>query len=249
MLGLIYKDIIANKKTFLLMLIGFAAFNTWPFLPALVSEDFSSAMRSFPAMFQGLFLLMTISSFYLTGMIEDGFMVQDESRKWAYFIASTEDGVKRLVGSKYMLCVLLTMATGYTCILCNKMAFDLLGDEIPDLQIIIISLFYIQMICRAFSYPFIFAFGAKIGGSAKSVALLVIVAAGLTYLLFGDLSFITDHSDELWDKFFGLLTDMTQSWKISMALYIGCLVTPVIYWLSYKLSCKVYMKGVERFEK
>lgn len=249
MLGLIYKDIVANKKTFLLTLIGFIFLNTWLLVPSMVTDDFIDTLNSFPMLFQGMFVGTTIMTFYFGGMIEDSFMQHDESKKWAYFIYSTENGAKNLVGSKYMLSFIFSMATALFCICCNNLACDLLGDEIPNLQEFVLILFYVQLLLRSISYPFIFAYGTKHGSTVKLVAVLVIVAAGLAYLMFGDMSFFTEHGDEIWDKFFGLFTDIGESWKLSLALYGGCLVVPVIYWLSNKISCKVYMKGVENFER
>lgn len=249
MLGLIYKDIIVNKKTFLLTLLGLAFFNSWIYLPIMLTDHFLDDMKAFPMLLQGMFLMMTVASFYIGGMIEDGFPAHDESKKWAYYIASTENGVKNFVGSKYMLCVLFTTVLTFFCICMNNICFDVLGEEAPAMENIIIPLFFVQLLFRAVSYPFIFAFGSKIGNNVKVVALLAIVAAFLIYLMFGDLSYISDHSDELWDKFFDLITNVGSSWKIMMWESILCFAVLPLYYLSYRISCKVYMKGVERFER
>lgn len=249
MLGLIYKDIVVNKKTFLLVLLGLTFFNLWIYIPISFDDDFLASMKAFPMMFQGMFLMMAVASFYIGGMIEDGFTAHDESKKWAYYIASTENGINNFVGSKYMLCVLFTTVLTFFCICMNNICYDVLGEDAPAMENIIIPLFFVQLFFRAVSYPFIFAFGSKMGNNVKVVALLAIVAAGLIYLMFGDLSYITDHSDELWEKFFNFISDMSSSWKIVMWESILCLAVLPLYYLSYKISCKVYMKGVERFER
>lgn len=249
MLGHIYKDIMVSKKTLLLTFLGFAFINSWILLIPVIDKQIINDFKAMPLIFNVMFMLMIAMTFYIGGMIEDSFILHDESKRWAYFVHSTEDGIKNTVGAKYILCLLFSMMTVFVCSFFNGLHIDLIDKELPNLQSIIIVIFFFQLFMRAISYPFIFAFGSKMGNNIKAITFLVIVAAGLIFLLFGDISAISDHSDEIWDKIFKLLTDIGSNWKLVLIQGIGCSAVCVLYYISYRISCKVYMKGVERFER
>ena len=102
---------------------------------------------------------------------------------------------------------------------------------------------FIQIFFRAFETPFIIRFGSKKGNIIRMVFMGTIVLIILTYALFGDLSIFGSVEDLI--KWF----QDTFSENIPMFLRISPAVILFLYWISYKISCFLYLKGGESYDK
>lgn len=242
MLGVLYKDIKVGAKSMLIFLGLMVFLNGVSAIPAKLLGNSGVDAGVFGLLFGITFAGM---SFFSGGMMEDSIPAFDERKKWAYFISSTENGVKNEVGSKYILAFLFSMATAFICIFFNLLTADINGNSVSIADFVII-LFFFQLLMRAFSYPFLFAFGSKVGNVVRLVTLLTIIFVVSIYLLFGDMSGFD--LDKFYDKLISLLTDLSQSWKLLWIEAIGMGIVPILYILSYKISCKVYLRGVENYE-
>ena len=243
MYGLMLKDLIVNKKT-LLIFLGAAIFVHVLEIMSGMDPDESSPFLSM--------LLNVISAgtaFFVIGAAEGNLFEQDQRKKWACYIASCEDGVNKYVGSKYLLIFAITTLTSIMCIFMNALSQDLFHNQY-SITMLIMGLFYFQLFLRAVDIPFTMAYGSKRGNLVKGIIMGIIALMVLIYLLFGDIKAIGLTSmDAFWDKIFGLLNTSTGSYKLVIALSLGGLVTLPLYYFSYKLSCKLYLKGVEQYEK
>ena len=244
MLGVLYKDLKVGAKSMIIFLGLMAFLNGISVIPATLLGNSGVDVGVFSALFSISFAGM---SFLSGGMIEDSIPAFDERKKWAYFITSTEDGIKNEVGSKYILAFLFSMATAFICIFFNLLCIDLNSEDAVSISGFVLILFFYQLLVRAFSYPFLFAFGSKGGNVVRLVAMLVIIFVVSIYFLFGDISGFDP--DKIYDCLIDLLTDLSQSWKLLWIQVIGMGIAPVLYILSYKLSCKLYLRGVENYDK
>ena len=116
MLGVLYKDIKVGAKSMIIFLGLMAFLNGISVIPATLLGNSGVDVGVFSALFSISFAGM---SFLSGGMIEDSIPAFDERKNWAYFITSTEDGIKNEVGSKYILAFLFSMATAFICIFFN----------------------------------------------------------------------------------------------------------------------------------
>lgn len=244
MLGVLYKNIKCSMKSLLLWFGVMVFVNALSLVTLTIPDGSGVDGGAMAALFCMMFTAMT---FYVGGMMEDGVPAIDERKKWAFFIASNEDGIKKEVGSKYIYVLLCSMLTVIICTFFNMLLIDISGDESANITAMIILLFYVQLFVRAFSFPFLYAFGSKVGNAVRLMVLMIVVIAVSVYLLFGDLSGFD--LDSFYDYVLKLMTDMNESWKLMWIQAVCFMIVPVLYYFSYRISCKLYLRGVENYDK
>ena len=249
MLGYIYSNFKSCKGTFFALMGVLFFSNCFIFLPFLAdSEIYKAADADEGSSLLFMMCIFTVAlSFYVGGIVQEGLLAADERRKWAYFVVSTKDGIKNQVGSKYILMLLYSVMISFVCIFMNALTADILGEDVPPTSGLIMLLFFVQLLIRAINAPFIFAFSSKYGNTVRLAALLIVSAIALVYGLFGDLSII--NMDTMWTKIVAYIEKLSESETAMWAqtAFFGGVI--VLYILSYKLSCKLYLKGVEHYDK
>ena len=268
MTGLIYKEWRMNRKAYLicalfppLILLLFTAL----VLPeAVTAEDFSSKMASLfdDLMSSGeqaspvplLPFYTIVGSFCISGIMQTMIFLQDESKKWGYFSATHPKGVAGTVYVRYVSVFLMSVIT-MTSVELTQMLMNLLDhlirgtkpDEMINFSLVTILMVFLQIFLRMGELPFFYRFGQKRGEGLKVIMIFVLMIAGFIYLMFGPLP---------GDDFFVALHDWWTRFKEGKAgnLFYYILtaflwVTIIGYYVSYKISCKLYMKGVEQYDK
>ncbi len=198
------------------------------------------------------------------------FMVQnemhkgDEKRLPVCFAIASPAGVKGYVKSKYLSNLLLPFG-----IMCISLFTDMIAGAIVDLQIekieqtsfinmeeaeptsfisMIMLLFQVIILLNAIELPFMIRFGVKKGANLKAAFFISILAAAGIYFLFGDISMFGSMDD-----FMQFLLDVSNGKRGGTTMLaisaLMPLVTLALYYLSYLLSCKLYLKGVEQLEQ
>lgn len=243
MWGLIYKDIITNKKALLFslfaMLVTFVLFS----LPLFIIED---AEDNIDGVSQMIALLISVCSFLFLLDIPTTLIKSDESARWSAFVAASESTVKGQMQSKYVLSFITLVFT------VNFLYFALFIDDMilysaagvtgmTALTNITILAAFLILMYWAVEIPFTVYFGSKTGGMIKTVFFSLITLGIIIYGLYGKekISF-----EKLFDIIFAEVTDKV-TLLILFAIEIGA---AVMYYLSYRLSCKLYLKGAENFE-
>jgi len=244
MKGLLYKELVQNKA--MLAVMGFAcvflsvALGIFPFISdeADVSDDTAFTMM--------IMMFVSILDYFILFCFQGNFIQADELKKWAYFITSTPETAEGQIRSKYFLIVLCDMA-----VLIWTYVFETIANIFQGSQTGIISvsalLFFLHLFLSAFDLPFMIRFGTKGGNMAHTITLLILVAVAGIYFLFGDLS-IFGTTDQFFDKIMKFLNGENSDGSI---LILGLFVwaSAGCYYLSYKLSCRFYLKGVEYYAK
>ena len=243
MLGLLYKDFCVLKKS----IWGFAAaivlLSIPLFLPASIWEK-----TGHPLVFTFTILpaILYLHMFVFVSIGQKNLFEHDERKLWSSYITATPLGYKGQVLSKYYMTLITSFAVvlwGYIC----DMISSLTAGSIGSAASIYTTYFYIQLILQAIEYPFLFRFGYKHGGTYK-LALLIAAFYGIViYLLFGKIP--EGISEDFFGFLFGLATSETALPTIAMgALALLPYVAALLMYLSYKLSCRWYLKGVETYE-
>ncbi len=177
----------------------------------------------------------------------------DEKRLPVCFAIASPVGVKGYVKSKYLSNLLIPFG-----IMCISLFTDLIAVAIADLQMeeaeptsftsMIMLLFQVIILLNAIELPFMFRFGVKKGANLKAAFFISILAAAGIYFLFGDISMFGSMDD-----FMQFLLDVMNGKRGGTTLLaisaLMPLVTLALYYLSYLLSCKLYLKGVEQLEQ
>lgn len=237
MVGLLYKEFIQNRRNLALIGGTLMIFSSIMFIPE---------PEGFEEIWTLLGLIVYVPIFALTGdMFQSSIFESDESKKWAYFIASSPMTVKGQVGSKYWFTLLTSYAVLVWCAVCDAISCAV-HDNPNSMISLIVMLFFIQIMMRAVEMPFIIRFGSKIGAVYKGIVFSVLIFAVIVYLLFGDLSKFGSV-----ENFYSWFFKMMSGGSNGMLIFSAALpyVSVGLYYLSYRLSCGFYMKGAENYDK
>ncbi len=238
MSGLIYKELVMNKRTLLIMtvvslIVSSILFNT---------SDIDEGMETIYSL---LGMLSFVLIFLLVGMMQPMIFQADENKRWAYFISASPKTAKGQVEAKYIFTLIISFGAMIFCMIINDLAELING--MPDMLLLIYNLLIIQLFLRALELPFIFRFGSKAGGSYKAAVFLIALLAVIAYLLFGNLSIFSSNIDAFYERVLAFIGG-----EIPDSLYIIMAVSPyivgILYYVSYRISVKFYLKGAENYD-
>ncbi len=240
MLGIIYKDLYLLKKDLLINGITMALFViAATCFPYGAFQDLRE--WGMHVMVPAYLLVCTMCGTfaYTIKLIE-----LDEKKRWSSFVISGPLGYKQLILSKYFL----AMALCWIPVVVHAFG-EVIGLLIPNtisgLTGITVTGFYFSILYCAVEFPFQFRYGSKHGVKYKVGFLLLLFYLGMIYLLFGP----PIDSNEIIDYLFKLAKGEAQLPKWTH--YVGVFLPYVAmgaYYISYKISCVVYLKGVEQYE-
>lgn len=251
MFGLIYKDILTKRKSFILfavmLVVSAALILSFPLVFAINADGGITAENSLEEhikMVMGIYLMLYIVADSVSGML----FGHDENTAWSSYVISSPIGARGQIKEKYILILLLFGIVTHHCIILESILAIMTGSESGSISSLFIILFYLFLLMRAAVLPFTVRFGSRYGNNISSFILLVIIFCIGVYFLFGDIS-----SFGSVDDFFKKLADIIAGNTQSDLLIISSSLLPVIsiaaYYISYRISCKLYCKGAENYEQ
>lgn len=235
--ALIKREIL-EKKVIMLSILGVIASASAPFL--FMNEGGNDGGLFF--IFGILFLPM---AYLLAGFLQ-GALLEDERKVSAYFWCSTPKGMEGVLAAKYWIVFLFSLSVTAYVVIVDKIV-SVVGKGSSKLAVIAISLMVIQLFLRSLEMPFIFAFGSKYGNYVKVIVLGTMVLLALAYFLFGKLpeDFSFEHILDFMMKFINS-ENFAKKARYLLGFLVGLVF--VMFYLSYRISCKVYWRGVEEYE-
>ncbi|MDE6024511.1 MAG: ABC-2 transporter permease [Lachnospiraceae bacterium] len=237
--GFLYKEIKQYFKTIITIAVMPVLFSVLSIICVAINSSDSMIegsilsvstlpeMRVIPA--SGALIMLVVLSTFFQG---------DDRKLWAYFTASTSDGVKAFLKSKYTFIIALNCLY-FVCwcitdvvIMCLHNAVS--GDKTGFLFDTGITFFFLVLFLTAIAIPFYIRFGITKGSFIRIIALIAItiVICIIIYIF----------PDEVFDKIVEVIKNMMNN-------KIAALVSLVTMILSYHISCKLFMKGVEEYNK
>ena len=233
MFGLVYKELVTRKKQLLILLPIAALFTIIVIADAATNDEYVGVM----------IMLAAVCIILVSGTFEQGSFENDETKKWLSFISSAEDGVRKQIGSKYLFNLILMISVFTYLELIFELAAAMTGINADIFFMALQLMMFFQMVYRAVESPFMVAFGSKYGNTIRMIVMLILVFGFIVYALFGDLS-IFGSTEELLLRAEEFLSD-------SGSYFI--LLTPafafLLYYLSFEISCRLYLHGGEFYEK
>ena len=233
MFGLVYKELVTRKKQLLILLPIAALFALLVIADAATKDEYIGVML----------MLAAVCIILVSGMFEQGSFENDETKKWLSFIGSAENGVRKQIGSKYLFNLFLMISVFTYLELLFELAAAMTGINADIFFMALQLMMFFQMVYRAVESPFMVAFGSKYGNTIRMIVMLILVFGFIVYALFGDLS-IFGSTEELLLRAEEFLSD-------SGSYFI--LLTPafafLLYYLSFEISCRLYLHGGEFYEK
>ena len=234
MTGLVYKEWKQNRWYILSMIVcGFA-----PLIVLLIMHDEIKDMGDTPIRIGGL-----IAGFLAAGALQMLVLRGDDRKLWGYWITATPDGYKGFLRVKYEMIfgmiVLLMFSVQFGDMGYQAVAADMGKANAVQISGIALPLCFVQILLRAIDIPFVYRFGSKKGSFVK---LTCFVAVALSF------SALFVIYQERFDTFFEMGIGVFTTENRSLLLSVGLVVCLALYYLSYRITCRLYLKGVEQYE-
>lgn len=177
---------------------------------------------------------------YLT--YSDGLFAKDEKHSVTNFVISAPTGLSGQIRSKYYFVFAEYVAILFIQFITDVIVCGIVNDSAVSASLLLMVIFSIILILTAVEIPFIVRFGSSHGIQVKGAVMAVIVLIIAIYFLFGDIS-IFDEPDIL----AALQEKLTDAVTLGTTAIICGGAIPLFY-LSYRISVKLYMKGAENYE-
>jgi hypothetical protein len=196
------------------------------------------------AVFLVLPLFVWFFAALLIGSVQEILFLHDENKCYSAFISSTPMMGDGQVLSKYYEMALLSSVLLVWGAVCDQLICLVNGLSGSTLGLRM-CFFFIQLFLRAVETPFLVRYGSKAGKQVKILVLLGAVYLVIVYLLFGPLP----DSDTLFDT---IGRWFVSEEKMSGLLLGAAAILPyavlALYYVSYRISCGLYQKGVETYD-
>lgn len=244
MTGLIYKEWRQNRLYIIITAVCPVAAALITFLLSLIEGDnpLSSFTETDSMIFRALIALV---GFLCAGSLQNLTLKGDDRKAWSIFISSTPEGKNGFLRVKYETVFVMIVIMFSGCIFFDRLlgaiVFDVTEQPMPDLSGVYLIFVSVQMFLRAIDLPFIIRFGEKRGGVIKMIAVigLMIILIAIVFINPGNI--VVNISKVIEPVFDGNNT--------SLLLNILPLVALAAYFISYKISCRIYLKGAEQYDK
>lgn len=239
MWGLICKDFYICRKSFLLSLGVMLGLSIPYFIPI---QLFSSEENQL--LLQAVFLIFALLIFLCVGEAQTSLFCGDQQKTWMYFVTASPAGVTGQVCSKYYECILLSLFCTLWCIFLFTIQGAVSNITLP---INLLSmLFYIQLLVRALEFPFYIRFGSKYGNYYKLGVLTLFVMLFAIFELYGNPKYLIS-----FDLIINFLKHLNTDALTNLTLCIYGVfpwVSLFALYLSYRVSLKLFQKGVDFLE-
>lgn len=248
MTGLIYKEWRQNRLYILLTVVCSAAVLASVLTSVLAALDEKTDTPLFILTeAEGMIvrLLMTMLGFIAAGSLQVVTLKGDDRKAWSIFISSTPEGKNGFLRVKYEMIFVMIVIMFSGCIffdgLLGVVVSDVTGAPMPDLSGVYIMMVSVQILLRATDLPFIIRFGEKRGGVIKMIAAIVLMIILTAVIFINPGNIIVNITKILEPVFDGNNT--------SLLFSLFPIISLTAYFISYKISCRIYLKGAEQYDK
>ncbi|MDE5993798.1 MAG: ABC-2 transporter permease, partial [Oscillospiraceae bacterium] len=167
MAGLLYRDLVLNKKNLLSMALGEILISFIMFMPLTDTEAVGLEISIVTAL---LSVFVFIVLFLTLGVMTATIFEADESKKWAYFITSTPLTDVSQIKEKYLFTLLLYIALFVWCYFLSALSAALGGAANVLIAFLMMC---IMLAANAIEFPFLVRFGSKAGSHIKTAVMLL----------------------------------------------------------------------------
>ena len=173
-----------------------------------------------------------------TGALQNLAVRGDDRKAWSVFIASSPEGTDGFLRIKYEMIFAMSVLTVAFSLLSEQLlgavVFDVTGKALPSLSGVYMTMVFFQLLLRATDLPFIIRFGDKRGGMIKMIAIVLLFIALTVVIMINPSDIVVKLANWIERGFDGDIVPFAA---------IGA------YFLSYRISCRIYMKGAEQYDK
>ena len=194
-------------------------------------------------------LAVLLAAYFGMRLMSAGVFSQDESKRKSVMMAAVPDGTARQIYGKYAV-VFMTYALFYVSAFFTDsffcwIVFRVTGETTLNMNSLLVLMLFVQMFLRSVDMPFLVRFGSKYG---KYVLILFYILAAIVLLITILYVPVFENMIEvIWDWCIRLMNGELEE----EALFIVSLLPPVsiaAYVISYRISCRLWLKGVANYE-
>ena len=236
MRGLLYKDFYQLRRDMYLV-FGLQVVES---IMCIIST-FTIKQESDPESLCRLLSLSYILFLALGSLMSSGFFSNDEKRPWNNFAISLPQTGKGLVAAKYYSVLIVHLMILFICFVTDTIVVALYGSPAVSGMMTAVLFFVIRILVNAIAIPFMLRFGAALGLNVEVACLGIILMLLGVYALFGDISIFL--SGNILDALTMFLTSQNVIWFLALLPFVAALA----YYISYRVSLKVYRKGAENY--
>lgn len=256
MQGTVYKELVQNR---FFLLCGL-------FLPPLVYAvavlmglimkagagftwtDFLSGFLADGVLFR-IVLVILLAAYFGMRMMAAGVFSQDESKRKSVMMAAVPDGTARQIYGKYvavfMACALFYVSALFTDSFFGWIVFRVTGEMPLNMISLLILMLFVQMFLRSLDMPFLVRFGSKYG---KYVLILTYILAAIVIMI--TILYVPSFEniiEVIWDWCSRLMNgELEEEAQFIVSAFPAAAIAA--YLISYRISCRLWLKGVAKYE-
>lgn len=244
MSGLIYKNFRINRSSFLFSLItAFLCCITGILLGIFMGGADSIKGDADADSVTMVYAVLYYLAFMLPAMTTSMLFEADENKTCSAFAISLPQGGKGHIQSKYYYLLILNIAMLLMCFVADTVTYFIFDGKV-SLTLVIMMIFCWRLLLTAVEVPFVIRFGSQRGVSIKGAVFGFIVIALMIYILFGDISWLMSDDDPI-----EALMNWLQSGDVLFWLGLFPYFSVAAYYISCRISVKVFRKGAENYEQ
>ncbi len=193
------------------------------------------------------YVIIAAGTYVASGLIS-GIFGGDDRKLYAYFTVSMPQGVRRSLYYKYVLAFamngLFMVSSIFAGSIYDTLYYVITGAENTSLSLLYLAIFFLLLAICAFDIPFMIRFGQKKGSYIK-IALMLGISTILVFLF----DYLPDPIKYNIMKLFSAVIGGESSDNMILSISFVPGLCAAAYYLSYKFSCKLFMKGVDGYDK
>ncbi|MCM1487575.1 MAG: ABC-2 transporter permease, partial [Firmicutes bacterium] len=250
--GLLYKELKQNKAVLIFAAVTPLLLTAFPFCFSAIDaimgnvgadEVFETATNIFVRM-----LMYAVGVFIVCALMSEVFK-GDDKNLWAYFIASAPCGVKGFLYNKYVITLLVNIIYMVSGVFADNLLatvnYFVTGKELTmGASSLYVSGVFLLMAVSAPDIPFTVRYGSRKGSIIKMIIMLLLYALGTA--IFFMLPY--DVGAKLVETVLSALSGEAGN-VLMLILAVFQYIAIAMFLCSYKISCKVFMKGVNECDK
>ena len=173
----------------------------------------------------------------------------DESKCKCFLMASVPEGTARQMYGKYVILfmtyALFFVSAFFTDSVLSYIVFSLTGEAPPSMLGLFALMLFLQLFLRSIDIPFKVRYGTKNG---KYVFIIVLIAAILAVVFFMLYSPASDDLISIVSNIILKLLNGELAEETTFCISVFPLLSIGAYYLSCRISCKLWLKGAVHYE-
>ena len=183
-------------------------------------------------------------AFWLPSMATSTLFQVDESKTCCAFAMSLPQGAKGHIEAKYYYMLILNLSIMFVTFVSDTVTTAMTGGMTSN-TVIIIIVFALVLLLSAIETPFMVRFGSQRGLAIKGAVVGGVFIFAALYFLFGDITWLIENENDPLTA----LMEWLQSGDIVFWLSLFPFISVAAFYLSCRISVKLFRKGAESYEQ